>query len=875
MGRPAWADPEAGEGRPLTRDADRVYTVVAGEADAAATVTNPANLGYLEGVNGIIDIAYTARAARRRGSGVGVFLGVPLPWRILGLGAGFQFLDPRQPDSARVTDEPVWEAVDEPYGKVSFALAVPLVRWVRGLSVGLAYSRLVSARNLYADDLNQVDLAVSYWFNRFLALGVVGRVLNQPEHGSNENRRQEPMVLDPEIALRPFGTRVLELAVGARAYPRGVPSKARLQGGLGRSHVEPRGRILINTGGLRFFAELEGYRDYPTSMSGAALETRSAVRMQAGLEFNFSHFSFGGGPVTTANEEDVVSLSGGVARLRISHERYPALVVPRARRVTRIKLASFSGDRGMWHVVEQIDRLAGNGAAILLETAGMSLGYAQLEEVREAIRRARIQGTRTVVYMDGGGIGAYFLAASADRIIVHPGTPLNVVGMASRTIYYQELLAKLGARGDFLRIDDYKGWPEIIERSSASDLVAQQRRLLHGDVWNHVLRSIALDQGRDPLAVKEWIDEAPLSAERAIELGMVDASAYPDELDDALEVWLGKPVRIELARPPPEHAVHFGAPAHVAVLLIEGDLTDGESLEIPILGKRLAGAATLTKVVEGLRKNSDVKAVVVRIDSGGGMESSAAAIARELDLLRKEKPVVISMGRSCASGGYYIATAGQHIFSDATTVTGSIGIFYPKMDLSGTAAMFGLGIDEEGFGDHALMSSWWKPYTEGERAAAARRMEHLYDQFVGRVANARSLSASLVRDELAGGRVWSGARAIELGLADTYGGLREAIIRARLIAGLEPLEGEVRLYPEPVGVLANLKRLFGVRLPLDLISGALSPHGRAQARSGRGADVRSPLPAAVMNILRQLPAVLWLLERPEPLAMDAEPVVIE
>src|SRR5690606_20311413 len=153
---------------------------------------------------------------------------------------------------------------------------------------------------------------------------------------------------------------------------------------------------------------------------------------------------------------------------------------------------------------------------------------------------------------------------------------------------------------------------------------------------------------------------------------------------------------------------------------------------IPILGRRIAGSRTLTKQIEKLRKDPSVRAVVVRIDSPGGAVSAADAIARELDLTRKEKPVVVSMSSACASGGYYIATAGQYIFADATTVTGSIGIFYPKMDLSGTLEKLGVGVDEFDFGKHAGMRSWFRPYTDDEREATLRDITSSYEIFTGR-----------------------------------------------------------------------------------------------------------------------------------------------
>jgi protease-4 len=307
----------------------------------------------------------------------------------------------------------------------------------------------------------------------------------------------------------------------------------------------------------------------------------------------------------------------------------------------------------------------------------------------------------------------------------------------------------------------------------------------------------------------------------------------------------------------------------IAVLYIEGDLVDGDSVTIPIIGRKLAGSNTLTKQIEKLRKNPGVRALVVRINSPGGMTSASDAIVRELDLTRAEKPVVISMSNSAASGGYHIATGGQYIVANASTVTGSIGIFYPKVDLSGTLEKFGVGVDSVGFGKRSGLRSWFKPYSEDERAAVQRDIQASYDDFTQRVQTARSMTEEQV-DEVARGRVWSGARAIEVGLVDSYGGLREAVMRARSIAGMRPGEGTVVEYPEPPGLVDRIKALFGLELPNPLaMAGSSGPWTDVGAGAGIG------LPSPILVVLRHLPASLWLLTEPRPLALAEHTFVLK
>lgn len=863
----ALAGPNDGEARSILRDTDRVYTTVAGEADGAAVVTNPANLGFLRGVNGIVDLAWTRLEARRRGSGVGAFVGVPLPFQILSLGLGYQFLYPKTP-SANVSGDPEPQGFDESYSKITFAFAVPLMRWARGLSLGMNVSRLVSSQNFHANGVTQVDLAIAWWATRFLALGFVARGVNVPRTGLEGSKVPQSYVLDPEFALRPLGRPVLELAAGVRIVPT-RPGDPRFDTFV----AEPRGRVLVNVRGVRFFAEAERFRFYPFDLAAPeGADARDAVKVTAGFGLDFGHFGLMGGAMTSGGGVSSFSADGGVARIRASQERYESVVRSRPRVVTRLELAEFSGDRGMWKLVETIDELASSGGVVLLELRGMSLSFAQLEEVREALIRLRAGGGRVVAFMEGGGLRTYFLASVADRVVAHPTAGIDILGMRIQSLHFANLLAKFGAKAEFVRVAEYKSWPDKLHLDKASEPVARQRMQLYTDIWNHALRVIARDRGQDPLVVKEWIDTAPHTPQHALREGIVDELAYPDELDDRLEKWLAHPVRIEKPTKQKDHVIDYGPSPRVAVLLVEGDLVDGESFTIPLLGRKVAGAETIVREIDKLRKDRGVRAVVVRCNTPGGDVGAADAIARALDLTRREKPVVVSMGSECASGGYYIATGAQYVFADATTFTGSIGIFFPKVDVSGTLEKFGITIDRFEFGKRAGMRSWLKPYTDDERDAAQRDIEASYAEFTTRVGRVRSMSPEDV-DAVARGRVWSGVRAIDVGLVDQYGGLREAILRARAIAGLDPDEGVVVLTPKKPGILANLRNLLGFEIPNPL--NAESEDVIVRNKFSVGNAMALALPPAIVRALKVLPVNLWLVDSPKALALSEETLILE
>jgi protease-4 len=875
--RDASSSPSDGEARPILRDADRVYTTVAGEGDGASTVTNPANLGFLRGFNGIADLSWTKPSASRRGDGFGILLGVPLPWQIAALGIAYQYFDPLTPGPDRGdTNQP--QNPDDPYSKLTFAAAIPLERWIkraapgtpralRRFSLGLSYSRAISSQNFHAARTNGVDLALSWWPSRFLAFGFVARGINVPRTGPSPYVIQ-PYVLEPELALHPLGTNTLEIAAGVRFAP-GVPLDPKR---FVIHHVDPRGRIVLAMRGVRLFAEAERMAFWPVGTDFT--ESRDGVRLTAGVGLDFGHFGIMGGATASAGGAASFGVDGGVARVRVSQERYTSVVNVQPRLVTRIALRKYKGDRGLWQLLLHLEEIEKRRGVALVETDGMSLSYAQLEEVREGLLRLQKRGGKVVAYLRGGGLRAYFVAASADRIVAHPNASLEILGMRIQTLYFADLLEKLGAKAEFVRVAEYKGTPDVWQRSTATAPVASQRKMYFSDVWNHVLRTAAQGRGQDPAVLKEWIDAAPLATPDALRDGAIDELSFADEIDARLERWLGRKVRVEEPDTQKRHVTEFGPQQRIAVLTIEGDIVEGDSFTIPLLGRKLAGSRSITKQIAALRKDDSVRAVVVRIDSPGGSVQAADDIARELDLTRKRKPVVISMGTTCASGGYYIATGGQYIYADATTATGSIGIFYPKLDLSGFAEKLGIGIDEQDYGDHAGLRSWWKPYSPSERAAAQRDIEESYREFTARVARARSMTPEQV-DEAARGRVWSGVRAIEIGLVDDYGGMREAVARARAIVGIGPDVGDVVLYPEPLTPLENIRAVLGVRLPNPFGVAAGIAGDTGLGAIGSATAIGQLIPRPLVRVLAMLPASLWYGETPGAQALAEESFVID
>ncbi|MDC0667276.1 signal peptide peptidase SppA [Nannocystis radixulma] len=860
----------AGEGRSLLRDIDMPQSHVAGEADAAAVAVNPAAMGFLRGFSGVLAGNYTRAASQRRGGGFGVFVAVPLTLKLFGqklaenflsLGAGYQRLCPfgcgRLPSQDFVEwyrDD--WVPADLDYNKLTLAAAVPLMRWAPGLSLGISYARMWSEHNLYAQRLHQAELSLAYRPSRYVALGLVARAINSPRAGQDLRipepprpgilDRRQPFELDAEVAVRPIkGSRSLELGVGARVVP--MPNNDP------RFHtpvVAPRGRIAAGGKGWRLFGEVERYYVNTIAQFGAA----DALRAMVGLELDFTHVGVAAGPVLGPSGPDGFGAQGGAFKIRASAERYTTLAQPPLEAL-RFDVDKYAGDRGAGRLVDALDRyseLRRDRAVVALEVDGSGNGWGEIEEIREAMLRVRARGGKVAVYLRGAGLKDYFLAAAADRVILHPGARLSIVGMRSEIFYYAELLGRLGAKAEFVRAYEYKSRPEQWERTGPTPESDAQRRLLLTDIWNHVVRMVAQGRQTTPEKVVQWIDTAPHTAEQALRGGMIDAVGYADELEGELEKWLTRKVNLRAPSSLPVHDQSFGPGPVIAVVHVEGTISDGESLTVPLVGSVLAGGRTLVRAIDRLREDRRVKAVVVRIDSPGGSVAASDDMARALDRIAKIKPVVISFGDVAASGGYYVATAGSYIFADATTKTGSIGVFRPKVDVSGVLTKFGVHVESIDYGAHAGLYTWFKPYTPEERAAAQAGVDASYQEFIARVAKARKMTIEQV-DAVARGRVWSGVRARELGLVDAYGGLREAVAHAREQAKLKPGEGDVRHVPAPPSLGDQISAIFGLKLP--------SPLGLGES--------------AMVWVLRRLPPSLWLSERPADLALAEETIVVE
>lgn len=648
-----------------------------------------------------------------------------------------------------------------------------------------------------------------------LGLGAVVRNLNAPRNGAGVALERDAEV---GLVLRPTGRRDLEIGLDALRLERSSTLSPRLTASL----------ALPGLGRLR--SEVEVQR------AGG----QRAVTASLGLELGLGGLMAGGGAW-------VGDQSGYFATAAVRGYRDTSLS-PRQHYV-KLRLESTPGARAHVRLLRLLWRLAEAsevGGVVLQLKSAPADSSAHAEELGDALRLLRSRGKKVLCHFEDAGARALQVCSQADRIYINPAGGLRFAGLTSQFFYLGGLLARLGVRTEFVRIAEHKTAPEQFTRREPTETAAadhletlreMERTFLH-DVGGG--RRISLPELRDRLA------RGPFTAREARAAGLVDAYAYDDELEAAVAEVAGARVPLLSADASPALAPRpddvMGSRDRLALIYLDGDMIDGRSRTVPLLGNRLAGSYTLAAAIQQARDDSRVTAIVLRIESPGGSSLAADVIWRELALAARRKPVIVSMGSTAASGGYYVASAARQIFASRTTITGSIGIYYGKADADELLKKLGVNIVTYRTTPRADAESLFRPYTDEERLELGLKVKQFYDVFVDRVARGRHLSPAEV-DAVARGKVWTGEQAREHRLVDQLGGLREALDAARAQGHLPP---DAPLVELPV-------------LPRDLLTTALELAGLAQAAEP------APLPPDMMRLLRQL-APMSLYEADVPLA---------
>ena len=422
---------------------------------------------------------------------------------------------------------------------------------------------------------------------------------------------------------------------------------------------------------------------------------------------------------------------------------------------------------------------------VYLKGEGLGMDIAQAEEFRAALVRFRESGKPVVAYCQGLSAGNYYLASVADKVILNAYGDVMISGMSSNLMYYKDLIDHLGIDIQLIRHGKYKSAGEPYIKSEMSAENKEQYQKMLGTIWGVMADAVAGSRDFTAEQYNAWIDNLEInSGEDALSHGLVDELWYDDQVRDYFCTLCGvkepKDLKYVTLKDYATAKVkpNVRAKEKVAVIYADGEIVMDDKGDGNI-GNNFA------REIAKARRDSSVKAVVFRVNSPGGSVQASAAIEREIALLKQCKPVVASYGGYAASGGYWISCGADKIFTDKSTLTGSIGVF-------GLIPSFGkalkknlhLNVYEVATHQHGSLVSGMSPLDPEEEAAMQQRIDATYEDFVARVAAGRGLSTEAV-DEIAQGRVWAGGDAMGIGLVDEFGGLTDAIRYAATMAGLD------------------------------------------------------------------------------------------
>lgn len=483
---------------------------------------------------------------------------------------------------------------------------------------------------------------------------------------------------------------------------------------------------------------------------------------------------------------------------------------------------------GIWDATQALKIAAEDPGIqyVYLKTDGSTTGIALADEFRQALSEYRkTSGNPVISYIESPSTGSYYLASVADKIYMtpHPGATITMNGVSSQMIFLGDLLKKFGVNVQLIRHGKYKSAGEMFTRSSASAENREQTRQMVNSLWNNMAGVIAESRGISVKELNDDIDELKLCLPQDfVKCGLVDALLDREALEHQLAVFAVetdfKNVKmINFADYVAAKVLPAKATQKIAVVYADGEIVDGSDFT-NVSGDRFAS------IIEGLRKDKNVKAVVLRVNSPGGSVLASEKIKRELDMLKEEKPLVASYGEYAASGGYWISNNCEKIFTSPYTITGSIGVFGMVPDLSKTASdVLHVGVEVVSSSKHGGMFSLTRPFDQAEYNYMLRSIEDIYDRFTTIVSEGRDIPKDEV-DAIGQGRVWTGDDALKIKLTDEFGTLQDAVTYAAELAGDPDLKNwKVKAYPAPLTMMEQMVQQlngkpedFSVRLPKEL-----------------------------------------------------------
>ncbi len=757
--------------------------------DTTALVNSPALLGFMPGAEFRWSSVYLDDRALVPWQGHALAFGFPIPFVSLSTGLRYEFIDPPSTLRAR------WGGKGSNYEWLTWGLAV---RGGNAGSIGFSLQRTRSEDERLHDLASWTLGLVSRPVNEF-GFAFVGHDLNSPvsDGGYRLDRSY-----DMGVALRPTGTQAFELGLETRFIdasdpywvPRGtvgvtIPTLGLLRGEFSMSDPveQSQERAWLASAQMAFF------------MNGST----GSMEVAAGSVFGNG---LGQDAKGSAHENLIVDVAFKGFRERDGSEAQPHAL--------RVRIEDTADARGHFRLLKRLWSIAEREpsvAAVVFEVrTSPADSFAHVQELRDAVLYLRRMGKRVLCSLEDADGSALYFCSAANKVYVNPAGGIRFAGLRTRYFYYKGLLDKLGIRADFVRIGDHKSAPEAFTRESASDVARADKIDLLQQFELNFTRGVAAGRRIDPLELRKRIANGPFIASEAKQAGLVDGFAFDDELEQKVSELVGW----DLPLIDDERALRkngtYGVSPGIALIYVDGDMVDGRSQAFPMFGIRLAGSYTLAEAIKQAREDPRTRAVVLRIETGGGSAMAADVIWRQVQLTARVKPVIVSMGSAAASGGYYIASPATKIYANPLTITGSIGIFYGKADVAELLKKIGLSVEVYKTAPRADAESIFRPFTPEEKSELGRKVAQFYDMFVSRVAEGRKLDKKAV-DAVGQGRVWTGEEAKARKLVDELGGLRQALAEARRLAKLPEYAPIVELPVIETSLVGKLLGLEGVK----------------------------------------------------------------
>src|SRR5215207_7092066 len=471
----------------------------------------------------------------------------------------------------------------------------------------------------------------------------------------------------------------------------------------------------------------------------------------------------------------------------------------------------------------------GRPRGVVLRLRSLDAGWAALEELRREITALREHGGRVVAYLlDPVDSCSYYLACAADEILATPLATIGVTGLRTRVNFLKEALNRIGVEAEVIAVSPYKSAGDTFVRNDFSRESREQAERLLDRRFEELVGAIARGRNLSLEEVRSAIDGAPYSAPEGLSRGLLDGVCYEDELPERLGTGGSRAKLVEWSAARRSLRVPYrrSPRRRVGLVSLSGTIVRGKSrrlpVPLPLLGGEQAGSESVVAALRLAEKNRRVAAILFHVASPGGDALASDLIWREVERIRAKKPVVGLMGNAAASGGYYVSAAANHVVARRTTITGSIGVLSIRPVAGGLYEKLGVNPAAVGRGARASLLDLSRAPTPDELRVLREQLTFMYDEFKDRVTRGRGVVATEL-EGVAGGRVWTGAEALELGLADEVGGFDEALRKARELGKVErdTPEALIKISPPRSGRPAPGKPAEAAREMVDEIRDAV------------------------------------------------------